>query len=119
MAGPAVEIAKRYVEALYAEDYDTAYSLLDPNVEVVSSRRTTRGAGALRARWRKFDYEHLAAEVDRRKFEARNGSVRAVTEMTWRWKENGEIAYRTRVDGDFVVRDGKITRIETAVEHRA
>jgi ketosteroid isomerase-like protein len=53
VAGPAVEIAKRYVEALYAEDYDAAYSLLDSDVEVVSPRRTTRGAAALRARWRK------------------------------------------------------------------
>ena len=119
MAWPAVEIAKRYVEALYAEDYDMAYSLLDPDVEVVSPRRTTRGADALRARWRKSDYQHLAPEIDRREFEQRNGAVRAVTEMTWRWKESGEVAYRTRVDGDFVVREGKIKRIETAVEHRA
>jgi ketosteroid isomerase-like protein len=119
VGGDAVEIAKRYVEALYAEDYDSAYSLLDPDVEVVSPRRTTRGADTVRARWQKSDYEHLAPEIDRREFEQRNGSVHAVTEMTWRWKENGEIAYRTRVEGDFVVRGGKIARIETAVEHRA
>ena len=115
----AEEIARRYLEALYAEDYDTAYSLLDPDVEVVSPRRTSHGADALRKRWRKADYEHLTAEIDRRDFEQRNGSVRAVTEMTWRWRESGEIAYRTRVDGDFVVREGKIARIETAVEHLA
>ena len=114
-----MEIAKRYVEAVYAEDYDTAYSLLAPDVEVVSPRRTTRGADALRARWRKSDYEHLAPEIERRDFEQRNGSVRAVTEMTWRWRESGEIAYRTRVEGDFVVRQGRIERIETAVEHRS
>lgn len=114
-----MQIAKRYVEALYAKDYDAAYSLLDSDVEVVSPRTTTRGADAVRARWRKSDYEHLAPEVDRREFEQRNGSVRAVTEMTWRWTDSGEVAYRTRVDGDFVVRDGKIARIETSVEHRA
>jgi ketosteroid isomerase-like protein len=118
VAGPAVEIAKRYLEALHAEDYDTAYALLAPDVVVVSPRRTTTGADALRARWRKSDYEHLAAEIDGRRFEQRNGAVRAVTEMTWRWKESGDVAYRTRVDGEFVVRAGKITRIETAVEHR-
>ena len=119
MAWPAVEIAKRYLEALYAEDYDAAYSLLDSDVEVISPRRTTRGADAVRARWRKSDYEHLAPEIDRREFEQHNGSVHAVTEMTWRWRDSGEVAYRTRVDGDFVVRDGKITRIETAVVHGA
>jgi ketosteroid isomerase-like protein len=114
-----MEIAKRYLEALHAEDYDAAYELLDPDVEVVSPRRTTRGANSLRARWRKSGYEHLAPELERRDFEQRNGSVRAVTEMTWRWKESGEIAYRTRIEGDFVVREGRIERIETLVEHRS
>jgi ketosteroid isomerase-like protein len=114
---PAVEIAKRYVEALYAEDYDAAYELLEDDVEVVSPRRTTRGADALHARWRKAEYEHLVPEIDRREFTQRNGFVHATTLMTWRWRENGEIAYRTRVEGEFTVRGGKIARIETSVEH--
>jgi hypothetical protein len=37
--------------------------------------------------------------------------------MIWRWQESGEIAYRTRLEGTFVIRDGKIARIETVVEH--
>jgi ketosteroid isomerase-like protein len=119
VAGPAVEIAKRYLEALYAEDYAAAYSLLDADVEVVSPRRTTRGADALRARWRKAEYAHLIPEIDRREFAQRNGVVHATTLMTWRWRESGEIAYRTRVEGDFTVRAGKIERIETIVEHEA
>jgi ketosteroid isomerase-like protein len=119
VAGPAVEIAKRYLEALHAEDYDTAYALLAPDVEVVSPRRTATGPDAVRARWRKAEYNHLSSEVDRRAFEQRNGLVHATTEMTWRWSESGEVAYRTRVEGDFTIRAGKIERIETSVEHQA
>ena len=119
MGEPAEEIARSYLEALSAQDYDVAYSLLDPDVEVVSARRTTRGADAVRARWRKADYEQLVPEVDRREFTQGNGLVRATTLMTWRWRENGEVAYRTRVEGDFTVRDGKIQRIETVVEHES
>jgi hypothetical protein len=119
VGGPPVEIAKRYVEALFDEDHDTAYSLLDPDVEVVSPRRTLRGADAVRARWRKADYAHLVAEVDRREYAQENGFVRATTYMTWRWRDSGEIAYRTRVEGDFAIRDGVIARIETAVAHEA
>jgi limonene-1,2-epoxide hydrolase len=119
VAGLPVEIARRYVEALFEEDHETAYSLLDPDVEVVSSRGTVRGADRVRARWRKAKYEHLAPEIEGREYEERNGAVHATTHMTWRWKESGDIAYRTRVEGDFVVRDGLIARIETAVEHQA
>jgi hypothetical protein len=119
VGGDAVEIARRYVEALHAEDWDAAYSLLDPDVEVVSSRRTTQGAEALRARWRKADYEHLVPEIDAREFSQHNGLVRATTLMTWRWRESGEVAYRTRVEGDFTVEAERIQRIETAVVHEA
>ena len=119
MAWPAVEIAKRYLEALHAEDYDTAYALLAPDVEVVSPRRKTTGADALRARWRKAEYSHLSSEIDEREFEQRNGLIRATTRMTWRWKESGAVAYHTRVEGDFTIRDGRIERIETSVEHEA
>ncbi len=119
MAGPPAEIAKRFVEALFDEDHDTAYSLLDTDVEVVSPRGTVRGADKMRARWGKAEYDHLVPEVDRREYAQENDSVHATTHMTWRWRESGEIAYRTRVEGDFVVRDGKIARIETAVAHEA
>jgi ketosteroid isomerase-like protein len=119
VGGDAVEIARRYLEALHAEDYAAAYELLDPDVEVVSPRRTTRGADALRARWRKAEYEHLVPEIERRDFEQRNGAVHATTLMMWRWRESGDVAYRTRIEGDFVVREGRIERIETFVEHRS
>ena len=114
-----MEIARRYLEALHDQDWDAAYSLLDPDVEVVSPRRTTRGAEALRARWRKSDYEHLMPEIDGREFAQRNGLVHATTQMTWRWRESGEVAYRTRVEGDFTVAGERIRRIETAVVHEA
>lgn len=114
-----MEIARRYLEALHAEDWDAAYALLDPDVEVVSPRRTTRGAEALRTRWRKADYEHLVPEVDAREFEQQNGLVHATTLMTWRWRESGEVAYRTRVEGDFTVEAERIRRIATAVVHEA
>jgi hypothetical protein len=119
VGGPPVEIAKRYVEALSDEDHDTAYALLDAEVEVVSPRRTVRGAEAVRARWQKGAYDHLVPEIDRREYAQQNGFVRATTYMTWRWKEGGEIAYRTKVEGDFMIRNGKIARIETTVAHEA
>jgi len=112
-----LEVAKRYLEALHDDDLDTAYALLDPEVEAVSLQGNVRGPDVLRAPWSSAEYDHLEASIDRREYDERNGLVHATTHMTWRWKEGGEVAYTTRLRNGLLVREGRIARIATSVEH--
>jgi ketosteroid isomerase-like protein len=118
VATTALEIARKYLEARWDDDLDTAYALLDPNVEVVFPKGTMRGADQLRAAWEEAgEYDHLEPSLEGHDCEQRNGAVRTTTRVTWHWKERGEVAYRSRFSSELVVPEGKIARIETAVEH--
>ncbi|HET7857166.1 MAG TPA: nuclear transport factor 2 family protein [Gaiellaceae bacterium] len=109
----------KYLEALWGDDFETAYALLDPDVDVIFPRGQLQGADRMRAMWSDSEeYDHLTPAVVRRQCDEGDGGVHATTRIIWHWKESGEVAFRSRFDSDFVLRDDKIVRIETVVEHR-
>jgi len=118
---PPLEITKRYVDARWEDDFETAYALLDPDVDVLTPRGSTiRGADTLRAGWEEGEeYEYLKYTIDSQEFDQHDGVVTATTCVTWRWKTTGEVAYSSRIEGDYSFRDGRIARVEMRIEHQA
>jgi ketosteroid isomerase-like protein len=104
--------ARRFVEAVTANDLDAAQAFLDPDVETVTPRGTVRGIAACRQVLSKasgdaqFDIEQAEPE-----FEDSEGDVVARTHEIARWRETGELAY----ERDFAVRltldDDRIVRV--------
>lgn len=108
------------MEALDAEDWDAAYELLDPDVELTNRRGTVRGADAVRALWAPPEFSHLRGEVEAREFGEAGHAVLVTTLLAFRWKESGDVAYRSWVRMRLAIRDGRIARIHVAYpEHRA
>ncbi|MFN2471464.1 MAG: nuclear transport factor 2 family protein [Gaiellaceae bacterium] len=116
-----IAVARRYGHALDTEDWDTARSLLDPDVEVVRpSGRRYRGA----ERWigmisAQGGFQSIDTAVEGRDYEQRNGRVVETQEIVHRWRETGEVAYTSRERTTMTIRDGRIARLESEVVHRA
>ena len=117
-----VELARRYGSALDAQDWETARSLLDPDVEVVRpSGRRYRGAD----RWIELLSEeegglgNIDSAVESREYEQRNGRVIETQRIVHRWRESGGPAYRSTETTELTFRDGRIARMASRVEHRA
>ena len=105
-------LARQFIEAVTAVDFEAAQELLDPDVETVTPRGTLRGIPACRQVLQKAGGdEQFALEQAEPKFEDAEGDIIARTHETARWRENGEVAY----ERDFAVRltldDGRIVRI--------
>ena len=105
-------LARQFIEAVTAHDFETAQELLDPDVETVTPRGILRGIPACRQVLQKAGGdEQFALEQAEPKFEDAEGDIIARTHETARWRETGEVAY----ERDFAVRlrldDGRIVRI--------
>ena len=105
-------LARQFIEAVAAHDFDAAQKLLDPDVETVTPRGTLRGLSACRQVLQKAGGdEQFAVEQAEPEFEDAEGDIIARTHETARWRETGDVAY----ERDFAVRltvdDGRIVRI--------
>jgi hypothetical protein len=115
----SVELARRYGNALDAEDWDEARALLDPEVEIVRpSGRRYQGA----ERWiglvsQSGGFQNIASQVAGRSYERRNGRVYEVTDVVHHWTHDGSLAYTSREETCVTCRDGHIVRLESTVEH--
>ena len=115
-----VEVARRYGNALDAEDWEEARSLLDEDVEVVRpSGRRYRGAD----RWigmisEPARFDHIESHVDGRRYDRRNGKVVEIKDIVHHWREDGSLAYTSCEQTAITFRDGRIARLESTVEHR-
>jgi ketosteroid isomerase-like protein len=116
-----VEVARRYGNALDAENWKEARALLAPDVEIVRpSGRRYRGAD----HWielisRPHGFEKIDSHVGGRQYEQRNGKVVEVTDIVHHWCEDGALAYTSREETAITFRDGRIARLESTVEHKA
>jgi uncharacterized protein DUF4440 len=115
-----VELARRYGNALDAEEWEEARALLDPDVEIVRpSGRRYQGAD----RWigmisQSGGFHNIDSTVDGRSYEQRNGAVVEVKDIVHRWREDGTVAYTSREETAISFRGGRIARLESTVEHR-
>jgi ketosteroid isomerase-like protein len=107
-----VALARQFLEAVVAHDFETAEELLDPDVETVTPRGSLRGVAACRQVLQKASGdEQFAMEQAEPEFEEIEGDVIARTHEVARWRETGEVAY----ERDFAVRltldDDRVVRI--------
>ncbi len=107
-----VGCARQFVDAVVANDFETAEELLDPEVETVTPRGSLRGIPACMEVLQKASGdEQFATEQAEPEFEEIEGDVIARTHETARWRETGEVAY----ERDFAVRltldDERIVKI--------
>jgi ketosteroid isomerase-like protein len=105
-------LARQFIEAVAAHDFDAAQELLDPDVETVTPRGTLRGIPACRQVLQKAGGdEQFVLEQAEPEFEEAEGDIIARTRETAHWRETGEVAY----ERDFAVRltldDERIVRI--------
>jgi SnoaL-like domain len=107
----AVTIAREFIEAVTAHDFDAAEEFLDHDVETVTPRGTLHGIAACRQVLDKArGDEQFATEQAKPAFEEIEGDVIARTREVARWRETGEIAYerdfavRLTLDGEKIVK---------------
>jgi len=113
-----VEIAERFRLALEAairtNDREVVYTLLAPDVEWVTPKRTLHGIDEMRREWtwgsspESFDYEFEEDDwVD-------DGDGRFACDVReiYRLKETGDFAYSRRRRIELRIHEGKITRYE-------
>jgi hypothetical protein len=104
--------ARRFVEAVTAQDLDAAEEFLDPDVETVTPRGTLRGVAACRQVLQKasgdeqFDMEQAEPE-----FEDLDGDVIARMHEIARWRETGEVAYERDLALRLTLDEERIVRI--------
>jgi hypothetical protein len=119
LAGVTVDVARRYGEALDDHDWETARQLLDPDVEIVRpSGRHYQGA----ERWIQLlsdsdGFDNIESEITSRAYEQRNGQVVEIKDLVHRWRDDGELAYRSREETTIAFRNGLIARMDSTVEH--
>jgi hypothetical protein len=119
--GVEVEVARRYGNALDAEDWEEARSLLDPDVEIIRpSGRHYAGAD----RWielisKSGGFENITSHVGDRRYEQRNGQVIEVKEIVHNWVADGSVAYTSCEETAIGFRDGRIASLVSTVEHKA
>jgi hypothetical protein len=105
-------LARRFVEAVVAHDFETAEGLLDPDVEVVTPQGSLRGLAACRQVLQKAGGdEQFNVEQAEPEFERLGDDVMVRTREVARWRETDELAY----ERDFALRltldDTRIVRI--------
>jgi ketosteroid isomerase-like protein len=105
-------IARRFVEAVAAHDFEVAEAFLDPEVETVTPRDTFRGIAACRQVLLKASGdEQFTMEQSEPELEELDGDVLARIHETARWRETGELAYEREVAVRLTLDDERITRV--------
>ena len=113
VARVTLALARRFIEAVDARDFEAAERCLHPDVETVTPRGTVRGVVAWRQVLEKATtgYENVNVERTEPEFEEIDGDVLARTHEVGRWRETEEVAYerdfavRLTFDGDKIIRN--------------
>ena len=112
-----MDIARRYSDAIKAEDWETAASLLDADVEIVPPSGRAYGLRELRAAWGSPGFDHLDVALEERVFEPVGDSAALMrANQVFRWREDGSVAYTRELRTRYEVGGGVIRRIEITME---
>jgi ketosteroid isomerase-like protein len=105
-------LARQFVDAIVARDFDAAEGMLDADVETVTPRETFRGVPACGSVLRKAGGDvQFATEQSGTELEDVDGDVLARTHEIARWRETGEVAYEREVAVRLTFEDGRIVRV--------
>jgi len=105
-------LARQFIDAIAAHDFEAAQAFLDPDVETVTPRGTLRGIAACRQVLQKAGGdEQFALEQAEPEFEDVDGDVIARTHETARWRETGDVAYERDFAVRLTVNDDRIVRV--------
>jgi hypothetical protein len=97
----SLALARAFIEAVAAHDFEAAEGSLDPDVETVTPRGSLRGITACRHVLQKASGgDQFTVEQAEPEFEEIEGDVIARTHEIAHWRESGEIAF----ERDFAVR---------------
>ena len=110
-----LEIARRYSDAVKAEDWDTARALLDDEVEVVPPSGRPYGKKQIVSAWDGPGFDHLEVTLEEREFEAADDGAVMHAKQVFHWKEGGDVAYVRGLTPRYSIREGRIVRIEMEV----
>ena len=105
------DLARRFVDALNAENSEEAAALLAEDVEVVFPQGTVRGRDEWKSR-RSGGDEHLQEHVRASDYQEIAGGVDLVGHYVVVWTESGEVAREQPVRIRFELADGLISRLE-------
>lgn len=107
-----LEIARKFIEAVAAHDFQTAETFLDPDVETVTPRTTFHGVAACRQVLQKAGGdEQFTMEQSEPKFDDVDGDVLARTPEIARWRQTGEVAYEREVAVRLSFNDDRIVKV--------
>src|SRR6187200_401050 len=105
-------LARQFIDAIAAHDFEAAAALLDPDVETVTPRGTLRGIAACRQVLQKASGdEQFALEQAEPELEDIEGDVIARTHEIARWRETGDVAYERDFAVRLTLRDERIVRV--------
>ena len=107
-----IETARRFLDAMNAGDGETAYSLLNDDVELVTRGGTLRGKETIRAAEEQGAGEHFEVEIRARQMSEDGDVVDARSTQVMRWKESGEVAHEQEARVRLTIRGGKISRLD-------
>jgi len=121
MAAEDLEVAERFRVALEAAvrtaDRESVFTLLAPDVEWITPRRTLHGIDEMRESWtwgsspETFEYAFEEGEwVDHG-----DGCVSCDVNQVYRMKETGDFAYERDRHVQLTIRNGKISRYEMTI----
>lgn len=95
--------ARAVLEALAARDAERREPLLAADVEIHTGRATQRGVAAALA-WATKEFDHLLRTYVAERLLAGEGSVLALGEVHYLWKEDGALADRSPIALELVFR---------------
>ncbi|MGH2926060.1 MAG: nuclear transport factor 2 family protein [Solirubrobacterales bacterium] len=109
MAGSNAELARRVFKVLSDGDARAFVALVDPEIEIHTSRGVGRGKEVAEA-WALKSYDHLERRFAVDELEVDGDEVRALVRTQYVWRDDGELANEEPTTVDLRFRDGKLVR---------
>jgi ketosteroid isomerase-like protein len=103
------ELARRVFKALSDGDARAFVALVDPEIEIHTSRGVRRGRAEAES-WALKSYDHLERRFAVDELEIAGDEVRALVRTQYVWRDGGQLANEEPTTVDLRFRDGKLAR---------